>query len=837
MSNIIEEKLKTIRSNILDGKNELSQALHMCGLDTVKPNDDFPHNQNSENYETFIQYANYIKRLATKNSFIMQFRINEEAQTVYKRTIVLPMLESAFGNSMSLNKIADELINSDEGVYPVTLPYMPDETEHVELGEEYYTYDIYGNKCLKGDIEIPQDNTSSELSLSDYPMPLDITPNYEYEVDWGDGSIEKYVNGETYENNKKAIWHTYEKPGVYDVSINGIFRIVKTYGDDQSSYVKDGEYVKDKDGTTIINQNNYGMRNYLIEVIAWGNTLFTTMESAFRGCSKLASIPMYDTTNSFADVTTFSYGFRRCTSLKKIPFNYDTNKGLLSGCEKMTNVSALFRECTGLTEPIPEGLIDNCPNITDVSGIFAYSTNLTGSVPNNMFKGLKNLQNASEAFANCSKMNGTISEELFKDCPLVNNIYRIFYGCNQITGRLTQNIIGGLSKLTNLRQAFYNCRSLEGINANAFYNLKSNEINAREAFYGCTSITEIPNGLLESLTGNNLWIERMFANCTGITTISNTCLSALKVGNASGIFGGCTSITSALPTANEDWNSYDTINKWYGAFALCSQMSNYSSIPIELGGDGERKFKQGKVGMIALSDKTFVEIKNYSYQSGKTPIGFVYADVYLDTTKSISTIANANGNVTTQGAANSVHKVFVAMLNDTSKQWTKAQNLCEDITTITNTSDVNVAYKFTRFNGEAYTKAVNEWRVVKGYATKEGEQYTATSSDIYPAFDYIDTYNSGISNKYCFMGDAADLWSQYLLYHLFKKACDKIVANGNGFTSGNCYPIRIGTWYWNSAETSQTNAWYVGTGTCYVNKWGLNKWRSGYVRPSLAFAI
>ena len=279
------------------------------------------------------------------------------------------------------------------------------------------------------------------------------------------------------------------------------------------------------------------MYNSLIEVVAWGNTLLNNVRCGFCNCRKLVKIPMYDTTNSFEDVTDFSYMFFQCQSLTEIPFNRNTNKGLFSGCAKALNFTGTFQYCTGMKGEIPIKLIDGCKNVKTVSGMFAYS-NFSGNIPNGLLKGLTSLTDASEMFAKC-KLTGEISPDLFKDCPNITNIYRLFYGCTNVTGTISRDFIGGLSKLTEIRQAFYNCRGITKITNDAFYNIKSDGINCRDAFKGC-GITEIPTGLLESLTGKNLLLERMFDSCTSLTSISQTALESLKVSNARGMFGGCT---------------------------------------------------------------------------------------------------------------------------------------------------------------------------------------------------------------------------------------------------------------------------------------------------------
>ena len=871
MSNILKTKLEAVynelqgaKTNIGTSKKSIADALRFNGITNVSDT------------ETFERYAELIRRLKSANAMVLEFQIPESATTTYKRTIVLPMQFGLAGNNgASLNTIAKELIAMD----PDTSDLYPDEEQETEQEEDYSEHlieDVYGNIVMDGNFTIPMRDINEYLSEEEAAefltaaenLGYNVTENgistmagnedggfepsttatYSYTVDWGDGTPECiFDEKKTYADNKSAIWHTYSGAGVYDVTINGTYKRIYTQGDEQPNLVENGEYVDDSDGTHIVANNNYAMRNHLIAVIAWGNTLLSNMNSAFRKCEKLVDIPMYDTTNSFVDVTDFSYVFYRCYALKSLPFNANTNKGLFSGCEKATTFAYAFGDCTGLTEPIPVKIIDGCPNVTNVQRMFGGCTKMTGSIPVGMFAGMTNLQNASQVFENNTQMDGELSEDLFADCPNITTIYRLFYGCTKITGTLTRNFIGGLSKLTEMRQAFYNCKGIIGCSSDAFYNLKANNINCRDAFYG-SGIKSIPSGLLEAMTGKNLTMERMFGNCVSLTSIPSTCLANLKVANARGMFGGCTKLTSACPEKNTDWDTYEGIQRWYGIFAKTA-LSDIDTVALELGGDGNRKFSDGKVGAIVLKDYTFVDPKNYVYRSSNVPMGVVYADTYINSGTSVSTIANGAGNVVASNGANAVHKIFATVLNDTNKPWTNQQNNAEDITTITNTSNVEVAYnKFTwnndgtsatrnatRYNGEAYTKAINDWRVDKGMATYTAEAgYKKTGTDKYDAVDYVNEYSqNGVDRQKCFLPDGADLWDQFTMKYLIQKAIDKIIAGGGGYSSSNAYSMRDDTWYWASAESSSTGAWHCNTNLARVNGW-YDKWGSGYVRPSFA---
>ena len=878
MSNVIKTKLEAVyqelegaKANIASSKEDIANALRFNGITNVSDT------------ETFARYAELIRRLKSANAMVLEFQI-PEATTTYKRTVVLPMQFGVAGNNgATLNTIAKELIAMD----PATTDLNPDDTaEPVDNEPDYSEHliqDVYGNTIMDGNFTIPMndiDNYLSEEEAAEFiaaaeNLGYSVTENgistmavgddgrfepsttatYSYTVDWGDGTPECiFDETKSYADNKAAIWHTYARAGVYDVTINGTYKRIYTQGRDASRFVEDGEYVNDSDGSAIYNNNNCAMRNYLIAVIAWGNTLLNNMNSAFDGCTALVDIPMYDTTNSFIDVTDFTNVFRQCTSLTSLPFNANTNKGLFSGCEKATTFAYAFYGCNKLTDPIPDKIIDGCPNVTSVAGMFQGCNQMTGSIPTGMLAGLTALTNASEIFSNCTQMDGVLSTDLFADCPNITTIYRLFYGCTKITGTFEREFIGGLSKLTDMRQAFYNCKGITGFASDAFYNIKSDSINCRDAFYG-SGITEIPSGLLEAMTGKNLMMERMFGNCTNLTSIPATCLANLKVANARGMFGGCTKLASACPEANQDWNTYEGMQRWYGAFAK-TVLSDISTVCLELGGDGNRKYPQGKVGAIVLQNKTMVDPKDYTYDAGNVPIGIVYTDTYINPTVSTPTIANGAGNVVASDAGGAVHKIYATVLNDVTKAWTNGQVNAEDITTITNTSNVEVGYnKFTwdeegatatrnttRYNGEAYTKAINDWRVHKSMATYTEESgYLKTSTDKYDAIDYVNMYDidgksttpATEANKICFLPDGADLWDQFTQMYLIKKACDKIIAGGGGYTTGNCYPMRDGTGYWASAEGSSTDAWHCSTYNALLNGWG-SKWLDIYVRPSFA---
>lgn len=885
-----------LNKNIQASKRAIKEALEFNGLRNV------PEPTSDE--ATFQRYAELIRRLKAGNAMILQVTIPETAITNYKRSVILPMQFSSANHnhpasrvingvnvSNAYDLIADEIISAQKAATPEIASLdeeIPAENGAETDGQnnglgEHERLDSYNNIVSDEYIDITMedimhfldeeeveeftqsakrmgvrlrsvaasnDSGISGLAVSDNWEP-DTNATYSFIVNWGDGTEAVFDSKGDYESNKAAIWHTYNTPGNFEITITGVFKWLYS---NTTSFLNWVNY-QDVDGTYITGNLNYGMRYSLTQVTAWGNTLLNNMANAFCYCQALTTIPARDTSNSFADVTNFSYAFYQCISLSELPYNAAIDKGLFSGCEKATTFAYTFAYCSGIKSSIPVKLIDGCPNVTSTAGMFCYA-GFTGDIPMGMLAGMTALTNPSEMFANCA-LTGQLSDDLFKDCPNITTIYRLFYGCSKVTGIIGYDFISNKSKLTDMRQAF--CSSgISGFAENAFEGITSDGINCREAFALCPNLTSIPAGVIENLTGKNLMLERMFADDTKLTTISTNALKNLKVSNARGMFDGCTSMNCACPTANDDWNTYEGMKRWYSTFAN-TKLSDIATVALELGGDGDRKFTEGKVGAILLADGSLVDPKDYTYSADNQPVAVIHSDVYIDS-EFKATLGNGVGNIVPSSAANKKHVLFASVFNDTLKAWTNGQVNAVDIPGITNTSDISVSYndynwndertvailRSTRYNGIAYTKAINDWRVSKGMATKSTKNdvdvYTKTDTDKYDAVDYCmdwnwvtNTKHSGLpeklrKNSTPILSDASELWDQFVQRGLIEKAYAKIRPNVS------CIQFRTGAWYWTSGEYSSASAW--GCSTSYAGiYYNFPQWNTFYVRPALAFYV
>lgn len=104
------------------------------------------------------------------------------------------------------------------------------------------------------------DNTGSSNS-SQITIPT-IGDGYNYNIDWGDSTTDVGVTS--------SITHTYESIGTYTVTITGTFPRIFF--------------------------NSSGDRDKILSVEQWGNIAWTSMASAFSGCSNIV-INATDTPN------------------------------------------------------------------------------------------------------------------------------------------------------------------------------------------------------------------------------------------------------------------------------------------------------------------------------------------------------------------------------------------------------------------------------------------------------------------------------------------------------------------------------------------------------------
>ncbi|MEP2280544.1 BspA family leucine-rich repeat surface protein [Maribacter sp.] len=159
-------------------------------------------------------------------------------------------------------------------------------------------------------------------------IPTNFSEIYNYNISWGDGNTDINVTG--------SITHTYESPGIFQVSISGLFPRIFFNGN--HSY-----YPTDKDKILSVDQ--------------WGDVEWSSMSNAFSGCDNLeilaADIP------NLSNVDSMDYMFNSCNSLNGNFANWDTST--------ITSMIETFAETEVFNQDISNW---NVSSVTDMEGMF-----------------------------------------------------------------------------------------------------------------------------------------------------------------------------------------------------------------------------------------------------------------------------------------------------------------------------------------------------------------------------------------------------------------------------------------------------------------------------------
>ena len=223
--------------------------------------------------------------------------------------------------------------------------------------------------------------------------------NYNYTVDWGDGTTTSNATG------NRA--HTYAAPGVYTVSITGTFPAIFF--------------------------NNMGDRRKITSILSWGAIQWQSMEDAFYGCENL-NFDAIDSPN-LAQVTSLKNMFRDCTSFNGILNNWNVST--------ITNISGIFAKAEIFNRPLNTW---NTIAITDMSETFSGANNFNEPLDN---WNTASVTNMKDMFYACVIFNQNINNW---DVSQVTDMSGMFVACRRFNQPLnTWNV----SQVTDMNLMFF----------------------------------------------------------------------------------------------------------------------------------------------------------------------------------------------------------------------------------------------------------------------------------------------------------------------------------------------------------------------------------------------
>ncbi|MBL4656257.1 MAG: BspA family leucine-rich repeat surface protein [Bacteroidia bacterium] len=273
--------------------------------------------------------------------------------------------------------------------------------------------------------------TTSSESIT---LPLMSTGVYSAFVDWGDGTALQAINAWDDANAS----HVYANAGVYDVNIIGTiegFRFNNVGDKTKINVIKTWGPLK-----LLSDSWFYGCTNLTITAMDIPDiTAVTNMQSAFKDCNSVTTIPNMDTWNISA-VTSLFETFYNCAV-----FNQDLNSwntGLV------TSMSNTFRSC-----PLFDGNITswNTISVTDMSLMF------NGASVFNQAIGSWNVSSVNvmnQLFDGCSTFNQPLDSWVVSAVTRMDNMLRSCLVFNQPLNSWNTNAVTNMQGMLNNCQVF-----------------------------------------------------------------------------------------------------------------------------------------------------------------------------------------------------------------------------------------------------------------------------------------------------------------------------------------------------------------------------------------------
>ncbi|MEO9893799.1 BspA family leucine-rich repeat surface protein [Aurantibacter sp.] len=343
--------------------------------------------------------GNSWSKVSVSDNYLFINHLEIEGSKIYAATNQGLFISQNLG--VNWNKVNDEYINIVDFVLESNLIYAATEKgfkytteQHNQwfsinegLGEQYLTKLIINNETIfagtygssvwklpKEQANLPDysngfvtkwktDNSGlsndNQITIPTYPGE-----SYNYTVDWGDGSTDSNLSGNS--------THTYDEPGIYTVRITGDFPRI---------YFNKISY-----------GSNLGDEEKLISIEHWGENQWTSMDYAFSGCINL-KLNAIDSPN-LSTVFSANYMFYRCYSFNGAPSdsNWDVSK--------ITSMYFMFAD-SNFNQDISTW---NVSNVTNMASMFQ-GTNFKYDINN---WDVSNVRSMASMFSN-SQFNEDIS--------------------------------------------------------------------------------------------------------------------------------------------------------------------------------------------------------------------------------------------------------------------------------------------------------------------------------------------------------------------------------------------------------------------------------------------
>ena len=356
------------------------------------------------------------------------------------------------------------------------------------------------------------DNQSISIKLNqDY--------NYNFDIDWGDGSVDKGVTND--------ITHKYSSPGTYTIKITGEFPNFFLGGWGNTDYDHDKLISVEQWGTqpwesmefSFHNATNFDFSPSLPDRPRLENV--SRLYATFSGDSNFnGDVSDWNTSN----ITTMAYTFRDCVKFNQDISSWDTSK-VLSFKKMFYGASIFNQDISGW----------DTSKVTDMSYMFKYAEKFNQDLSNWQ---VAKVESMKQMFYGASDFNGDISTW---NTSTVTNMYGMF----KYAKSFNQDISNwSVSNVTNMRHMFYGAKKFN-------QDIDSwNVSNVRDMGYMFENTTDFNQDLNSWIVSNVEDMNHMFYNATAFNGDISSWNTA-KVTDMSYMFRLATNF-------NQDISNWDT---------------------------------------------------------------------------------------------------------------------------------------------------------------------------------------------------------------------------------------------------------------------------------------
>ena len=259
----------------------------------------------------------------------------------------------------------------------------------------------------------------------------------------------------------------------------------------------------------------------------------TNMSAMFYNCSGLTKLDLskFDTSN----VTNMDAMFVDCHALTKLNVSsFDTSN--------VTNMNSMFWECEVLEELNISSF--DTGNVTNMHGMF------------HACSGLKELNLSSFDTSKVTDMSWMFWEcEVLEELNIssfdtgnVTNMHGMFHACSGLKELNLSSF--DTSKVTDMSWMFWECEVLEELNISSFDT--GNVTTMLHMFNGCKALTTLDVSNFNTSAVTDMGV--MFAGCEALTTLDVSSFDTSKVADMRSMFERCKALTTL------DVSSFDTSN-------------------------------------------------------------------------------------------------------------------------------------------------------------------------------------------------------------------------------------------------------------------------------------